>query len=133
MKKNKTLLFLIIFIFQYVCIFSFSKNNNTKIIGYINSYGNEPFTSIGIETIDGKVYKIISDEEIINQLKTKGGIPVELEGQLEKKQTNNDEFVMFKDGVFIVSSWKVAKYVRSRDTTFKPLTRPFLGFVLNPK
>lgn len=109
MKKNKTLLFLIIFIFQYVCIFSFSKNNNIKIIGYINSYGNEPFRSIGIETIDGKVYKIISDEEIINQLKTKGGIPVELEGQLEKKQTNNDEFVMFKDGVFIVYSWKVAK------------------------
>ena len=58
---------------------------------------------------NGKVYKIISDEEIINQLKTKGGIPVELEGQLEKKQTNKDEFVMFKDGVFIVSSWKVAK------------------------
>ena len=25
------------------------------------------------------------------------------------------------------------QYVRSRDTTFKPLTRPFLGFVLNPK
>ena len=25
------------------------------------------------------------------------------------------------------------KYVRSRDTSFKPLTRPFLGFVINPK
>ena len=25
------------------------------------------------------------------------------------------------------------QYVRSRDTSFKPLTRPFLGFVINPK
>jgi len=30
---------------------------------------------------------------------------------------------------YIVNS----KYVRSRDTSFKPLTRPFLGFVINPK
>ena len=28
---------------------------------------------------------------------------------------------------------KIVQYVRSRDTTFKPLIRPFLGFVINPK
>ena len=52
-----------------------------------------------------------------------------------KSQINAKVFALYgltKEEIAIVekSKWK---YVRSRDTTFKPLTRPFLGFVINPK
>ena len=122
------LLFLIIGIFS-----SFKINKNIYITGYVTSYGNDPVTYLGIKTPDQKEIGIIANDEIINDLKKMGGTLIEFEGQYADDNEIPAHLKLFKDGVFIVSSWKVAKYVRSRDTSFKPLTRPFLGFVLNPK
>ncbi|MBQ8211145.1 MAG: hypothetical protein IJZ27_01265 [Treponema sp.] len=58
----------------------------------------------------------------------------------QKKETVNFvvNYVFIKPQMYLPqpqssTSKKQKKYVRSRDTSFKPLTRPFLGFVLNPK
>ena len=51
-----------------------------------------------------------------------GEITLVIDGrEVETKQISLDNYSIPKE------------YVRSRDTSFKPLTRPFLGFVINPK
>ena len=111
--KNFFLLFLIIGIFS-----SFKINKNICINGYVTSYGNDPVTYLGIKTPDQKEIGIIANDEIINDLKKMGGTLIEFEGQYADDNEIPANLKLFKDGVFIVSSWKVAKYVRSRDTSF---------------
>ena len=98
------LLFLIIGIFS-----SFKINKNIYITGYVTSYGNDPVTYLGIKTPDQKEIGIIANDEIINDLKKMGGTLIEFEGQYADDNEIPAHLKLFKDGVFIVSSWKVEK------------------------
>lgn len=108
MKINKKNIFILItFLFCFFSI-SFSKNNNMIIKGYIKSYGNEPFTQIGIETVDKKQYSIKADQTIIDELSVMGGRLIEFKGLIIKEEINDFAFNL-KDGTFEVISWKVLK------------------------
>lgn len=105
---NKSLLILMLLIF---CMFfsSFSKNNNKTVKGYINVYGNEPFSYIGIETEDEKKYAIKAEKSVIEDLwKTQGNL-IEITGLITPNTDAAKSFDMLKDGKIEVIEWKVVK------------------------
>ena len=107
MKKNLLLILLI-------CIagtcFAYSKPAKAKtdsITGYINVYGNEPFTFIGIVTDDDKEYSISADDSILKELQKTHGKKIEIIGTIEK--TEKSGFNQLKNGRIILLEWKYVK------------------------
>ncbi len=88
---------------------SYSKNNNQTIKGYIHVYGNEPFTYIGIKTIDEKEYKIEAEVQVIAELRASQGNMIQITGIIINPETESLEFGMLKDGKIIVTEWKYVK------------------------
>lgn len=83
-------------------LFGYSKNKTTTIKGYVKTYGNEPFTYLGIETSDGKLYGLKADEDLLLELTEMKGFEIELEGIIIKKNKENLNPKQLKDGVFEV-------------------------------
>ena len=65
MKKNILIVFLLA-IFSST-VFSMSKNSVT-VEGYISTYGNMPFTYLGITTSDDELYIIEASEKIMDKI-----------------------------------------------------------------
>jgi len=85
-------------------LFGYSKNKTTTIKGYVKIYGNEPFTYLGIETAEGKLYGLKADEDLLLELTEKKGLEIELEGFIIKKDKENLNPNALKDGVFEVQN-----------------------------
>lgn len=105
---KKIYLFFILICLCSFSLFSFSKNKNVCIKGYITSFGNEPFSFIGINSVDDKEYGIIAEKEIMEELKKMGGTLIEFEGIFVEVDDGNILFNL-KDGIFEVLDWKVVK------------------------
>ena len=82
-------------------------SKKTSIRGYLKVYGNEPFTYLGVETTDGKQYKLEYSEE-------KGLYPLQgqlilFEGVIKKSYSLKKKLNMnsLKDGTFIVDSYSI--------------------------
>lgn len=106
-KKNRLFLILLVLICSNLFC-SYSKNKYVKVTGYIHVYGNEPFTYLGIKTIDNKEYEISANEEQTSMLWKTQGTKIEITGIiLPKKETR--EFNMLKDGKIEVAEWKEIK------------------------
>jgi len=107
MKKN---IILILLISIAASCFAYSKPAKAKIdsvTGYINVYGNEPFTFIGIVTDDGKEYTISADDSILKELQKTQGKKIEIKGTIEKSEKPG--FNQLKNGRIILLEWKYVK------------------------
>lgn len=104
-KKNFLLVLIICSCF--LC-FSFKFNKNISIKGYINTYGNEPFSYLGISTTDDKSYYIKADTDVMNELKMLGGKLIKFEGRILNEE-EIDVLYALNDGGFEVFSYKVIK------------------------
>ncbi len=83
---NKFILaFMILQLFSVMSIFSMAKNQS--VIGYIKVYGNEPHTYLGIETQEDKVYTVVADKEILDELQKNQGYLIQLDGTITEKKT----------------------------------------------
>ena len=106
----------IILIVFMLCItaltFAFSKpskleDNVTEVTGFVNVYGNEPFTFIGIVTDKNEQYSIKADQETLNDLRKTQGQKIEIKGTIYKYE--DISLNQLKDGNLIVIEWKLAK------------------------
>ena len=107
MKKN---IILILLISIAASCFAYSKPAKAKtdsVTGYINVYGNEPFTFIGIVTDDGKEYTISADDSILKELQKTQGKKIEIKGTIEKSEKAG--FNQLKNGRIILLEWKYVK------------------------
>ncbi len=109
MKKN---IFLILLICIATSCFAYSKPAKAKaktdsVTGYINVYGNEPFTFIGIVTDDDKQYTITADDSILKELRKTQGKKIEIKGTIEKSEKPG--FNELKNGRIILLEWKYVK------------------------
>ena len=87
---------------------SFNKNKIQTITGFIHVYGNEPFTYLGIETIDKKQYAIKASKEEISKLWDSQGQKIEITGIIIP--SNNQRLPdMLQDGKIEVCEWKFVK------------------------
>jgi hypothetical protein len=77
MKKNILIVFLLA-IFSST-VFSMSKNSVT-VEGYISTYGNMPFTYLGITTSDDELYIIEASEKIMDKIENLKGTYIKLTG-----------------------------------------------------
>ena len=95
------LTFLVIFMFS-----SFSLPPKRVVVkGYLKFYGNEPFAFLGVETIDGKQYRIVAENE--QQLSELQGYLLKIEGTVKKNSKKNLAFDSLKDGTLTVDSYSV--------------------------
>lgn len=109
MKRINNKVIIIFLLLSGMLFCSFSKNTTKTVKGFINVYGNEPFTYIGIETEDDKKYAISASEEEISKLwKTQGSL-IEIEGYIVKPETGVMQPGMLKDGKIEVLEWKFVK------------------------
>ena len=110
MKRiSKTFIVLLSVLFCSVIFCSYSKNNIKTVKGYIQSYGNVPFTYLGIKTTDDKEYGIVIADEVISELKASQGKLIEVTGLIInlEKDKNILEPGMLKDGKIEVIEWRV--------------------------
>lgn len=110
MKKIYKLICLMFFSVAAVCMFSSFSAPSKKIAveGYIKVYSNEPFTFLGIETADGKQYKLIHKDEDKTELSELQGYKVLIEGTLKKNSSSKKLATdMLKDGSITVDSYSV--------------------------
>lgn len=108
---KKTILLISLLFATFLC-FAFSKadknqKNLDQVTGLIRVYGNEPFTFLGIETEDGKLYSIKADKKLTSELQSSQGNQIEIKGTIEKAEENT--LNRLKDGFIIVSEWKLVK------------------------
>lgn len=109
MKRINNKVIIIFLLLSGMLFCSFSKNTTKTVKGFINVYGNEPFTYIGIETEDDKKYTISASEEEISKLwKTQGSL-IEIEGYIIKPESEGRQPGMLKDGKIEVLEWKFVK------------------------
>lgn len=109
MKRINNKVIIIFLLLSGMLFCSFSKNTTKTVKGFINVYGNEPFTYIGIETEDDKKYAISASEEEISKLwKTQGSL-IEIEGYIIKPESEGRQPGMLKDGKIEVLEWKFVK------------------------
>lgn len=108
-------------IFGLVCmnpIFSCSSSNRIQntplregqkisVTGLIHSYGNAPFTWLGIETEDGKAYALRVDKKTDEKLRRLFGVPVLIEGKVELPVQHGYE--QLKDGAIRVKKIKIVR------------------------
>ena len=87
---------LILVIVQIICSFSiFAMAKNQSVIGYIQVYGNEPHTYLGLKSQDGTVFTLkASGESMINKGIYDGDIVIV---QKQKVARNGDIVVAMTD------------------------------------
>ena len=88
---------------QIICgfsVFSMGKVSDS-VEGYIKVYGNEPHTYLGIETQDGKVFILKSEDEILSELQNQQGYLLELRGKIEETKKT----LVIKHDYFEVIEW----------------------------
>lgn len=80
---------LILVILQIICSFSiFAMAKNQSVIGYIQVYGNEPHTYLGLKSQDGTVFTLKADKETLDEIQKKQGELLQLSGKIiENKKT----------------------------------------------
>lgn len=78
-----------------------------SVTGLVHSYGNEPFTWLGIETEDGKAYGLRIDKETDEKLRQLFGVLVSIEGTLELPVRYGYE--QLKDGAIHVEKFEVVQ------------------------
>ena len=107
MKKRYRLIHLIVFSALFFSLFSsFSLPPKRVVVkGYLKFYGNEPFAFLGVETIDGKQYRIVAENE--QQLSELQGYLLKIEGTVKKNSKKNLSFDSLKDGTLTVDSYSV--------------------------
>lgn len=108
MKKGILIIFCaIVSIFS---LFSMSKKNkNIEVNGYIKIYGNDPFTYIGIKTLNDEIYMISTTKEISQDLSLNQGKLIGITGELSVEKGNNNFPLGAKDGTIILESWSVVE------------------------
>lgn len=109
MKKH--ILMILLITGMGIC-FAYSKPDKAKesletVTGYIRTYGNEPFTFIGLVTQDGKEYTIKADEKSLKQLNNIFKEKIQIKGKITKSDVAG--FNELKDGNLIVIEWKKIK------------------------
>lgn len=104
MKQCFKIIFLMLLV---VCMFSsFSLPPKRVVVkGYLKFYGNEPFAFLGIETLDGKQYRIVAENE--QRLSELQGYLLKIEGTVKKNSKKNLSFDSLKDGTLTVDSCSV--------------------------
>ena len=104
MRQYFKIIFLTLFV---ICMFSsFSLPPKRVVVkGYLKFYGNEPFAFLGIETLDGKQYKIVAENE--QQLSDLQGYLLKIEGTVKKNSKKSFAFDSLKDGTLTVDSYSV--------------------------
>ena len=107
MKKLYRLIRIIFFSALALFLFSSFSFPPKKVVvkGYISFYGNEPFAFLGIDTVDGKQYKIVAENE--KQLSELQGYLLKIEGTVKKNSKKNLSFDSLKDGTLTVDSYSV--------------------------
>lgn len=109
MKQYLKFIFLMLL---FICMLSsFSlPSKKTSIRGYIKVYGNEPFAYLGIETTDGKQYKLEYSEQ--KELYPLQGQLVIFEGIIKKSYSLKKKLELnsLKDGTFIVDSYSIEEF-----------------------
>lgn len=74
---------LILVILQIICSFSiFAMAKNQSITGYVNVYGNEPHTYLGLKSQDGTVFTLKADKETLDEIQKKQGELLQLSGKI---------------------------------------------------
>lgn len=114
---TKKLFFLTVFgLISMSSVFSCSSSHSVQdkhpregqkisVTGLIHSYGNMPFTWLGIETDDGKAYALRVDKKTDEKLRQLFGVTVLIEGKLELPVQCGYE--QLKDGAIRVKKIKV--------------------------
>lgn len=62
-----------------ICLMLLACASSGKVVGTIYIMGNEPFTSVALETPEGKVYRVSTTKELEQRLRGLQGRKVELE------------------------------------------------------
>lgn len=89
--KNK-IASLILFFIVLPGIFSYSKRNNLfSEIGFIKTYGNEPFLFPVFEDLNGNKYNIDADEKTKKELISLQGKRIVLSGEVEELKSSEDK------------------------------------------
>lgn len=94
---------LFIFVVQNICgfsLFSMSKVPDS-VEGFVNIYGNEPHTYLGIETKEGNVFVLKAEDEILSELQNQQGFLLELRGKIEETKKT----LVLKHDYFEVIEW----------------------------
>lgn len=86
---------------------SMHEGQKISVTGLIHSYGNEPFTWLGIETEDGKAYALRVDKKTDEKLRQLFGVPILIEGNLELPVQYGYE--QLKDGAIHVKKIKIVR------------------------
>lgn len=90
MKKN-IFVILLLAIFS-TTVFSMSKNSVT-VEGYISTYGNMPFTYLGITTDDDEIYIIEASEKIMNKIENLKGTLIKLTGTVRIDENTSQKIL----------------------------------------
>lgn len=104
----KKILFLILILVSCACCFGFGGKSPVSVVGHIKFYGNAPFESPGIETVDGNLYAVQVEEDSgvsLDEIKSTQGKMIELTGRVEKQEKL--AFNSLRDGIFVVSEFKI--------------------------
>ena len=109
MKKQIMFLF---FLYLIGICFAYSKPDKldkdmVTVTGYIRSYGNDPFTFIGLVTDSGAEYSIIADEKNMKEIQKAARYKIQVKGKINKSESTG--FNELKDGNLIVIEWKTIK------------------------
>lgn len=79
-----------------------------SVVGHIKLYGNAPFESPGIETVDGNLYAVQVEEDSgisLDDIKSTQGKMIELTGRVEKKEQRS--IYSLRDGTFVANEFKI--------------------------
>ncbi len=79
------LVLLVVQIFASGVLFAMAKNQS--IIGYVNVYGNEPHTYLGLKTEDGTVFTLKADKEVLSEIQNQQGVLLQLNGKVTENKT----------------------------------------------
>lgn len=79
--RNKIIVILLMVqIFASGVLFAMAKNQS--ITGYVNVYGNEPHTYLGLKSQDGTVFTLKADKETLDEIQKKQGELLQLSGKI---------------------------------------------------
>lgn len=104
---KKILALLLALFFCQLC-FSFGGKAPASVAGHIKFYGNAPFEFPGIETVDGNLYAVQTDENSgisLKEIEKTQGKMIELTGRIEKKEKLS--VFSLRDGIFIANEYKI--------------------------
>ena len=106
MKKNISIITIIITLLTTVILSSYSEPKVKTIRGTITCYGAEPMTYPGVTTTKGKEYLIIASTETKQELLARQGRLIEFTGFIIDDKENLPPLSL-KDGAFKIETWEV--------------------------